>query len=91
MNAGGVRAENAGPKSFVPWTQIVACEILTVRDVMGDPAFTRYIFQDADGRPLMTAAALSASKEDRERLRRAVGERFQGNGSSGGGGDEAAS
>jgi len=83
VDADGVRAESAGPRSFVPWKQIAACEIFTVRDVVGEDAFTRYMFKDADGKLLMTLTTLLTSKKDRERLGRAVRGQFAENGTSG--------
>ena len=75
----GVRAEGAGRTPFLHWNQIALCEILTVRDIVGEDAFTRYIFKDADGKLLMTVATIFTSREDRQRLGQAVRDAFAWN------------
>jgi hypothetical protein len=72
MDADGIRAENAGPKSFVPWEQIAACEVFRVQDVLGEDAFTRYIFKNTDGKLLLTLGLLFTTKEDRAQFEHAV-------------------
>jgi hypothetical protein len=41
-------------RTFVPWSRIATCEVETVRDTWGRVTTSMAIFQDAEGRPLLT-------------------------------------
>ena len=65
--------------TFVPWSEVADCRVVTVRDPIGRVTFIRPRLEDASGRDLFPGLADSlffASRTDRERLLGILKRRF---------------